>query len=605
MGIELPKPAPSFMVLPKGGSVLSSYRTDETDLRVEDIQVYRCDGEMGLARCPGGKTNNGFAHRMLASHPACGRCDASGIEIYTRQRDNDTCRKCEFLDMIAGWVVITISIFGFAFLFYYAFNSSFRWRLSTKEAIGLLGEVSFELCQVCGVATSGVDFPQSVALLSHVYSLDFDMAMFFDITCFGGSLTFSTNPIGEYVPQTLFIPLLAFSPFLFMLLSRRFRNPWELYETQNTVAKIYSTLFVSQVALSLWPIECYTNPGDSAMSVRVVPSVLCIWDDYIWTIMLIAGVSSLIFCMTFVSFLIWEVHRLPRMMSNPETQKYYSRARQFLFEDFSMEAYYWILPMKFREVTLGLLPSIIVDQKSLRITVVSSFILVTAFSTAWVQPMRVRMANFLEISILALLTTGMICAISMQEPAVGLESDNLSGMFSVVLVIPPLMMFSVIAGSIYSVIRRGCDAELPPIMRFRRVQLNNDAIREAWMELCSSDEVVHVAMFDEAVESFQFYDMERLERILSLFTDVQGLPRNQMAKVAAASTRESMGIRVSRIRTTIRDCHGTVMIPESSNNSIDHMHDWASGDEEREEANDTDSQSPAFCESQYEAVYSM
>ena len=91
--------------------------------------------------------------------------------------------------MAQGWLVVIIAGTAIPATSYYAFNGKFHWRLSTAAAFGLAIEMSLELIQTGGVATRSVEFQPGWLwdAIHYLYNLDFDMAMFFDLTCFGGS----------------------------------------------------------------------------------------------------------------------------------------------------------------------------------------------------------------------------------------------------------------------------------------------------------------------------------------------------------------------------------------------------------------------------------
>lgn len=315
------------------------------------------------------------------------------------------------------------------------------------------------------------------------------MAMFFDMTCFGGSYLRSTSPLSEFTPQSLFIPMLTVAVFGLYFFSRVWRflqygtvEPLGWHETQNTALKLYATFYVSQVALSLWPFQCYTNPGESEYLVVQFPSVLCTMESTTWAIMTSVGAASMLICMTFFAVLIFDVRRMPAMMSEPEKRELFVRARLFVFEDFRMEAYYWILPMKTREIGLGLLPTIIVDQNSLQVVLIAVFLLVAAVSTAWVQPFRIPLVNFLESSILILLNVGLMCA-TLSPHVLGQEYDSLNLLFTIVFILPPLMVIVVILGLLLALVRHGRRAELRPVFLFRRSGHHPTAIKEACKKL--------------------------------------------------------------------------------------------------------------------------
>ena len=115
---------------------------------------------------------------------------------------------------------------------------------------------------------------------------------------------------------------------------------WSRYETENTAGKLYSTFFVSHVALCLLPLRCYRNLGGSEYLLLKYPSVQC-YTDSKWILIFSVGACSMLVCGAFFAVLSWEVWRMPAMMIEPKSRSYYVRARQFIFEDFRMEAHRW------------------------------------------------------------------------------------------------------------------------------------------------------------------------------------------------------------------------------------------------------------------------
>lgn len=209
-----------------------------------------------------------------------------------------------------------------------------------------------------------------------------------------------------------------------------------------------------------------------------------------------------------------------------------------------MEAYHWVIPMKIREIALVIVQTYTSDFTNLQKCLLCVVLLTSAGSTCWLKPYRVPYANFSEALLITLLALTLTFDLALTGgQSLSSEVDRLSDMFSgfIGLVIIT-MLVTVILAAVWT-IACGASSELPTVAAFRRQPFHHEALKDAWRQFHSTNEDLQDAMIEEAIDNFQIYDLERLERILSLLTDTPGLPRNVMTHIAGNDTRKSIRAR--------------------------------------------------------------
>merc|ERR1712232_1278229 len=116
--------------------------------------------------------------------------------------------------------------------------------------------------------------------------------------------------------------------------------------------------------------------------------------------------------------------------------------------------------------------------------------------------------------------------------------------------IPPLIMAFVFLACLFALFRLDWSAEPPAVLSLRRRAHDYSIIKLGLFQLFSVDKEAQKVMFNVACEEFQLSDIDILERIVSLLTEVPGLPRNRMSRFQMQSCANKISTHLSDLSRT-------------------------------------------------------
>jgi hypothetical protein len=395
------------------------------------MYVFECIGK-DEKLCPGGPPESCKAG-SFRNGIGCSLCP----ENYLYSGDN--CEECKGGEK-AGAAIGLVFLAVIPVVLYAVFNVEHHWKLSPKEAVPLTSEVIIELLQVAAaISTIEVTYPTFATNLMDAFAVfQFDLAEMVPMPC----IFKMVEDMPRYLASTLIIPGLVLVIWLsFPIYSRvipeggclkGYISRWDFAGTFNLAGKILNMLFISQVMFSVIPMQCYLHPNGQKSSLRAYPSTLCDSDER--TGMLIIGILSLSFCLAIFVYLIWELNRAPRRLSDPDGA-YYMKKITFTIEDFKLNTYYWNIIGKVQELFLGMV--IVVDPDNTRIQLLLFLLIFIISIVGWTRawPYKLPIINLMTVIVYGAIVAAMLLFTNEMPPANGTEDDFGSSVLGLLLVI--------------------------------------------------------------------------------------------------------------------------------------------------------------------------
>jgi hypothetical protein len=437
----------------------------------------------------------------------CATCPAG----YTETGSTLNCLPCQDLPVFKA-ILLMIVLLACTICLYYCLNVHHHWRLTPRENAVISAEMLIEVVQVISVL-SEISVPWSKPIqmfldgLSHV---TFGIAAIVPPVCFFPGV-FATYFMDVYAVPWICIMLWILCG-LSQVAPERFR--WCTKRTQNTMGKVYNTIFVTQLTLALSPLVC-SKHTDSTMvdgavqtSVRVYPGILC--GSSGWANMVIAGSFSLMISMFYFAFLCFEMYRAPAKLNGPEARKY-MKGIVFAIEDFRAERYYFNIPAKIQEFMFCLIFLVHPDTGARQIQYFIGVLLISLGILTMMWPFKSPILNLTFAFIYGVIAEMLHCATALlptitPEVKSAFEREMLilllAGSFSITLVL--ILAVANVAISPHS---------LFPLVQFRR-EPDPKSLYDMWRSVAALDEPT----FERIVSRWQLYSISSFEAVLPLLS---------------------------------------------------------------------------------------
>eukprot|EP00930_Biecheleria_cincta_P065340 TRINITY_DN5110_c0_g1_i4.p1 TRINITY_DN5110_c0_g1~~TRINITY_DN5110_c0_g1_i4.p1 ORF type:complete len:1421 (-),score=213.93 TRINITY_DN5110_c0_g1_i4:543-4754(-) len=387
-GLGSPKQAKGYY-----GKLLPEYGMDNQ----EWFQMFKCHAD--ARRCPNAQLGVCSEGREGL---ACTNCK-DGLTSH----DDGTCAECAGNDpafFALACLGVPAAVVG---LYLLLDNDLVAKQPHTVLLVGIIGSMIMGVLQQLGtIASTSIEWVDPVSSM-----LDMLMVFSFEIEVLRVGCIASFSPLLLYVGKLC----MALMMLGFMLLVHvavvllrhrgRFRD-----RAPTLIRSIGTLLLVFQIAIagaSIPPFECSTHPNRFTTVARY-PTILCGWEDggQEWQAMAMIGMFSTLLVCAWVAGCLAVIYQLPRQIE--KNNEFYMRSFTFLFMRFKPDVYWFTVVPICRNLLVSLAPTL--PDSTSQILCLQGFQLLYVVVVAHYSPWRVRLGNYLDITITMALLAFLSCA---------------------------------------------------------------------------------------------------------------------------------------------------------------------------------------------------
>jgi hypothetical protein len=171
---------------------------------------------------------------------------------------------------------------------------------------------------------------------------------------------------------------------------------------------------VTQVTIGLMPFMCYSHPNPLIKSITEFPATTC--DSPNAQVMNVGGILSVLVSLAFLGYLAFEMWRAPQKLNSPNGSTY-MESILFSIEDFRSDMFFFNIPMKLQELSLGLVTVVYPDNARHQITAFMFIFIISLFLMSMCWPFKPPLLNLTLIALYLLICLGLhVATVDLGDP---------------------------------------------------------------------------------------------------------------------------------------------------------------------------------------------